>query len=167
MREFIETILIFLREIEQVKYVSVWNNNLDRMEDGTSWTFPLPSLFIELISPMQIKSEGNGSMLYDPLDIKIHLLVEQIDSMDGYFDQNLAFIDLVDAVSLHLAAYEPSFSSTWDLVSMEFDYNHTNVYHCMFTYRTTFRDTRLCAPIHRTTRQQPITISPTITINNG
>ena len=63
-------------------YSAVWNEQLQRLEEGESYPFNLPAAFVELLMSNNYQQLGAGITASD-LTFRIHLAMEQIDAGDG------------------------------------------------------------------------------------
>jgi len=155
-------------ENSAVQFVQMWNNQLESLrtadtEANIMYSFGLPALLIEFRS-LETEQLGNGNQIYPDLIIRIHILHRLEDAGDGTLEQNLAVLDLRDAVQLTLQNFRPAGASEFIRVKQEMDYNHNNVYHYIMDYASTFVDTLTNLPVNAiTTDPTSDPISPVIT----
>ena len=45
------SLLAEVKEISAFKFVAIWNNQLEQLEDGLTYAFPFPNAFIEILTP--------------------------------------------------------------------------------------------------------------------
>jgi hypothetical protein len=138
MRETIEDILNRLRAIPELKYVAVWNNQLQYLEDQTIEAFPFPCAFVELVP--QNYNQLEGGYQQSDIDIVIHIGHEEYDANNGYMEQNLSVFDVRNLVVKQMALYRPVMCSELFKITEEQDYTHTGVYHYKITYLTGYID---------------------------
>lgn len=160
--------------VVSVNYVRMWNNQLERLINGDQSDFSLfgvngdtPAILIEFVSPATIMHLGNGVQIYDPLDIRVHILHQFFDAQDGTQDQDVVVLDIAEAVYFALNSW---FSSTvaygqFVRISEEWDYDHPDVYHFVQTYRTTYVDTATNLPIGGTLSSSNDTLTLNIQTN--
>jgi len=152
MKQTITDKLDRLREIPELQYVVVWNNQLQYLEDQTIEAFPFPCAFVELV-PQSFNQLGAGFQQTD-LDIKIHIGHEEYDANNGYMEQNLSVFDVRDLVVKKLSLYKPNMCAEMFKINEKQDYTHTGVYHYILTYRTGLIDSTASTLI------EPVTIDP-------
>jgi len=142
------------------QFVQMWNNQLESLkaadtEANILYSFSLPALFIEF-RHMETEQLGNGNQIYPSLVVRIHILHRLEDAGDGTMEQNLAVLDLRDAVQLALQNFRPAGASEFIRQSQQMDYSHNNVYHYIMEYGCTFVDTLTNQPVDGITTTQPI-----------
>ena len=133
MKQTIIDILDKLKEIPELKYVRVFNNQFQYLEDGETYAFPFPCAFLEVL-PQNYTPLLNGFSQSD-VDFRIHIGHEQYDSLDGNMEQNLDVFDLRNLVLQKLVLFKPSMCSELFVVNEEQDYTHTGVYHYIIDFR--------------------------------
>ena len=121
------------------KFVHIWNNQLQQLEDGSTYSFPLPCALIEIAAPTEYVPLGGGYSQGE-LIIKIHIGHEEYDTTDGNFEENVNVFTLRDAVIAALTNYQPVACSDMMKSSEQQDFVHTNVYHYIIDWRTAFID---------------------------
>lgn len=132
-------------------YARVWNNQLDNLEDGKSYSWPRPAAFVEVISPASFEVIGLGFRSAD-LGIRIHLIHDFYDAGDGTYEQDLTIFDLRDkVVSAHntdtnvqsgLSQYCPTACGPMNCIAESQDYDHGNLYHYILEFITNFTDSK-------------------------
>ena len=120
-------------------YSAVWNEQLQRLEEGESYPFNLPAAFVELLMSNNYQQLGSGITASD-LTFRIHLAMEQIDAGDGDLDQNLTIFEYRDAIVDLLTHFEPTACSMLMHVNNEQDYGHNNVYVYLIDFTCHFID---------------------------
>lgn len=141
MRQLLEYTLEHLGcEPNLFAFVDVWNNQLELAEQQQQYSFPLPASFIEILNVQEPKQLGDGVQLYDQLIVRLHIVHEQLDAGDGTMERNLDVFDLTQKTFKHMQGFEPDKASAFFRVNEERDYYHTNVYHFMQDYKTTYLD---------------------------
>ena len=145
----------------QLNYIHIWNNQLDNLEDGKEYLWRFPAVFIEFGNEMPTNSIGNNVKIYDPLEIRIHICHEQLDAGDGTYEQNFDVYTLKQNVYKALQLFQTSGSGVFDRQGEEQDYNHTNVYHYVQRYMTSYIDNDLPLPIGGIEMLPPLTTNIT------
>jgi hypothetical protein len=145
-------------------FIHIWNNQLEKLkskdENGNDYyNINYPALFVEFTAPNEILQLGNGVQLYDPLDIRIHIIHNEIDSMDGNLEQNINVFALKQKVFKALQGFEPSGCCAFTRVNEEQDYDHNNLYHYIQTYRTNYVDNDMTRPVNGTFVDPPIDLN--------
>ena len=139
-----------------VTYVRMWNNQLADIKDGTftaqtalyNNTQATPIVLVEFVSPMTINTLGNGDQFYEDLTINLHLIYDFTDSQDGTMDQDLLVLDFAQAVYFALQDYMPNIPiGAMYRVAEQHDFDHSNLYHFIQTYKTNFVDSIRNRPI--------------------
>lgn len=160
MRQLLEYTLEHLGcEPDLFAFVDVWNNQLDLAEQQQQYSFPLPAAFIEILNVQEPKQLGDGVQLYDQLIVRLHIVHEQLDAGDGTMERNLDVFDLTQKTFKRMQGFEPDKASAFFRVNEERDYYHTNVYHFIQDYKTTYLDDSA----QRSTDGFSINLTPKIT----
>lgn len=150
----------------RVNYIRIWNNQLQDMIDGTfvaeAATYNeagvTPFIFVEFVSPMNINTLGNGDQVYEDLYIKLHFIFDFRDAQDGTMEQNLQVLDFSEDVYFALQDWMPSIITINSIdytvpvgsfmrVAEDQDFDHSNLYHFVQTYKTNFIDSKRNRPI--------------------
>ena len=134
------------------QFVQMWNNQLKKVsaldrEADILYTFSLPALFIEFLN-LETDQLGNGNQIYANLVVRIHILHRQEDAGDGTMEQNLAVLDLRDAVQLALQNFRPNGASEFIRRRQLMDYSHNNIYHYIMDYACTYIDSITSQPVY-------------------
>ena len=121
-------------------YSAIWNNQFKRLEDGQSYSFPIPAAFVELIPQKDGGEIGYGVWGYDVI-FRIHAAINQPDAGDGTLDQNLIIYDLRDALANALVHFQPSQCGMLQSDDETFDYDHESLYLYTFDLKCHFIET--------------------------
>jgi len=161
MVAFIRPLIDKLKDIKELAHVQIWNNQFDYIDEGQGYSFPFPCAFVEVNTMEEMGSLGNGYQGTD-LTIKIHL---GSDFYNGFgsdaIDDNFNIFALRETISKALFGFKTATSGAMFKINEEQDYNHSNVYHYVLTYKVHFID-------DTTAVNQTYTIPPTgLTFNNG
>ncbi len=132
--------------------IKIWNNqvewSLEKDELGAPiYSINYPALFVEFTAPQEIAQLGNGVQIYDPLDIRIHICHNEIDSMDGNMEQNVNVFALKQQVFQALQFFEPDNACSFTRMNEEQDYAHPDLYHYIQTYRTNYTENTMAEPV--------------------
>lgn len=126
-------------EIPEFKFVHIWNNQLEQLEDGLTYAFPFPNCFVEITSPNDYTPIGRGYSTGE-LVVRIHIGHEEYDAGGGNMEENRSVFSLRNKVVNKLNNYQPIATSSLMRVSEQQDYSHTNVYHYIVDFRCAFID---------------------------
>jgi hypothetical protein len=140
LRGIITEVLTTLETITDFKWVKVWNNQLNRMDDQSGLSLPFPACYIELV-PQEYLPLAFGFSTSD-LVWRVHICHHQLDAGNGNFDQNLDVYDLRDKVKNLLTLYKPTNCGSWISDGEEQDYEHDMVYHYILQFKCAFIDTK-------------------------
>lgn len=144
-------------KVPTIRFIAMWNNQLMDTNDGKNYSFLMPAVFVEFVSPTQIGGVGNNVQVYEPLEVKIHILHEQYDAQDGTMDVNLDVFEFKQTVYKALQLFQASNTSVFDRQTEEQDYDHTNIYHYIQSYFCAFVDNDMPLPIDGTEYAPPLT----------
>lgn len=152
--------------VPEITYVRIFNNQFENaVNENNTYDFPMPCVFVEFENVNEPKQLGAGFQIYEPLYVKLHLGVNELDSSDGNLDQNLNIFDLKDKLYKAMQKFEPNKASIFIRSSEEQDYDHTNIYVWKQTYRTTYIDGLMEEPqnpTYTTPEDTDLTITKTI-----
>lgn len=126
-------------QVEGQLHVRLWNNQLDRMIEGSGYVVPMPSAFVEMMLDRDQSYNIGQGVTRIPLTVRVHLLQQHFNT-EGSFDQDLLVYVLRDAVVRKLQLFKPSNSSTLSLGSESPDYAHDNIYHYVIDFYGEFID---------------------------
>lgn len=152
-------------KVPAIKFIAMWNNQLSDTNDGKTYSFLMPAVFIEFITPTQIGSIGNNVQIYEPLEVKLHILHEQYDAMDGTMDVNLDVFTFKQDVFKAMQLFQGSKTSVFDRQSEDQDYDHTNIYHYIQSYFCALTDSDMPLPIDGSDYEPPLTTEITPEVN--
>lgn len=132
MGALISSILALLREIPELKFCTIWNNQFAYMEDGGSYSFPTPCAFAELT----LEDNGQIGGLNQGSDFTLTVHIGQNMINGSLMDENLTIFDLRDLVVKKL-----SLSGLMTKQSETQDFNHSNIYHYQIVFKAHWIDT--------------------------
>lgn len=131
MVEFINCIVNNLKEIPEFNHVQIWNSQFDYLEEGGSYSFPFPCVFVEIITD-EFGQLGNN---YQGGDVSVNIHLGN-DFYNGCgFDDNLDIYTLRDLAVKKLNMLKTPLSGVMFKISETPDYNHSNVYHYIIQYK--------------------------------
>lgn len=120
--------------------VAVWNNQIQRMIDGTGETMPQPALYIEMVyQDWQMLALGIKT---NDIIWRLHICHRQEDAGDGTMDQNLDVFDLRDQVLDKFTLFKPTNSGSLNYYEEEQDFEHTNIYHYIVSFMGIYTETK-------------------------
>jgi hypothetical protein len=129
-----------VKEITQLQFVHIWNNQLQQLADGETYVYPFPCAFVEILTPADYLPLGGGFSVAD-ITVRIHIGHEEYDAGGGNFEQNVNVFTYRDLVVNKLNLFQPTGASSLMRSAELQDYVHTNIYHYQIDFRTAFVDT--------------------------
>jgi hypothetical protein len=156
----------------EILHIAVFNNQIELLKNNYSregvydqsiYVFPRPAVFIEFESPQEIHQLGNGAQVYDPLNIRVHLLHEFFNGEN--YEENLEVFDLKLALFKVLQRFEPNGCVAWTRISEEQDTDHTALYHFVMVFRTNYVDNGMRRIVGGVEKQTPNTLDLTIDLD--
>lgn len=163
-----------LSKITSVQYIRLWNNNLEMLLEGKDEPYQLPVIFVEFPDNIQWMQIGNGCQEAD-IDIKLHIVTQFYDAMDGTVSQDLFALKMAQDVYKAFQDWMPStvtiptegqyaaYAGTYNVPvgvmvrsGDEQDKNHGEVYHFIQTYTTTIVDSDMDRPVGGTLAVPPL-----------
>lgn len=157
---------LILTELPEIKTVKIWNGNLDAITKGEDDPYDLPAVMIEFPDLIKWDQLGNGIQIVDPLEISFHVIQDFYDAQDGTKDNNLIIFLLTDKLRNIIQDWMPAsftitpgsaytnYAGTYILPFGVFtrekeiqDKNHSNLYHFIQSYLTTWVDTARQRPV--------------------
>jgi hypothetical protein len=157
MKALYEAIIAELGAVKALKYVDVYNGQLDQYRDGETFAFPWPCAFVEIVVQGVNALGGMYDEQYD-LEVNIHIGHEYYHG--DTLGRNLEVFDITQAVYKVLKRFCPDGASTFTRTGEVQDFNHTNIYHFTQTYATTWID--ISAEPETIERVVPYSITPSI-----
>ncbi len=141
-----------------VTYIRTYFDQAAKIAQGNFEDFPRPAILVEFVSPLEIQQLGNGSRLYEPLNIRLHLIHEFYDAQDGTMGQNLDVLAFADAVYFAFQDWMPDKMTinnveyqipvgVMQIVRDNHDNQATQIYHFMQDYVTTWLDDSKNRPV--------------------
>ncbi len=133
-------------------FVQLWNNQLASLkavdtEANILYSFSLPAFFIEFLN-LETEQLGNGNQVYPNLIVRIHILHRLEDAGNGTMEQDLAVLELRDAVQTALQNFRPAGASEFTRQKQQMDYSHNNIYHYIIEYGCAYIDTLTAQPVN-------------------
>lgn len=125
--------------IPEFKFVRIWNNQLEQIEEGATYSFPMPCCFVEILTPNEYTPIGRGYGTGE-LIVRIHIGHEEYDSLAQTYEQNFNVFTLRNKVVNIINNLQPIATSSLMRVSEQQDFIHTNIYHYIVDFRCAFID---------------------------
>jgi hypothetical protein len=122
-------------------YVRIWNNQLSKDREGEVYSFPKPSIFVEVVNDAAYEVMGQGFRNSD-LAFRLHLIHEFYDAQDGTFEQDLPVFDLRDKIIALMTYFTPTACGPLTAVLEAQDYDHDNLYHYVIDCVCNFTDSK-------------------------
>jgi hypothetical protein len=120
-------------------FARIWNNQIDRQDDGSGYVFQRPATFVEVLNAVQYEIIGLGFREAD-ICFRVHLIHDYYNGDD--FEQDLVIFDLRDKILLSLSQYCPTSCGTLNCVREEQEYDHDNTYHYILDFVCSFVDSK-------------------------
>mgnify|MGYP006266308347 CR=1 FL=1 len=144
IRETIQSILDQIETVQVVNndgqtlpiYTRVWNNQTELKKQGGTYAYPTPAAFVEWQFSNGIPI-GQGATSHD---VTFRVMIEhtQLDAVDGTFEQDLDFTNVVNKVHQALNRFKPANCSHLYRSGVQLDYNHDNTYLAVIEYSSHF-----------------------------
>ena len=135
----VKDILAKLSESGTFKYVRVFNNQFQQLEDGTVESFPCPFCLVEMVNPSEYTQLGLGFTASDII-FRIHIGDSELDAQGDSMEQNLSIFAYRNESITTLTYYQPNGCSGLMKVAESQDYQHTNLYHYVIDFKCSFID---------------------------
>lgn len=148
MGSLVKELLLYLKTLSDFKFISIYNNQFDFLDESGSYSFPFPAVFLEL------ETTEFGQLLdgYQGVDVtyRFHIAMDFYNSALDQ-EQNLLIFDLRDKLVQALSIYKPLLGGAITKTNEIQDYNHSNVYHYILEYQGHFIDnTAVIEPTYTT-----------------
>lgn len=134
------SIISQIKSSTDFKFVHIWNNQLQQLEDGDTYAFPFPCAFVEILPPTGFQI-GQGYNVSD-LTVRIHIGHEEYDAGNGNFEENVNVFTYRDYVINALTSFQPYNCSHLQKQGEASDNVHTNIYHYTIDFICSFVDTK-------------------------
>lgn len=151
LKQAIQSLLARCETITGVAHCRVWNNQVNIENEGQTYDFPKPAIFIE--ARTDFMPIGGGYSQSDTI-FAVHIVHEQFDAGGGTFEQNFDVYDLRAAVIKSLTGFKPDMCSGLMKIRETPDNDHTNIYHYIIEFLCGLIDD---AGVQDTTTSEPPT----------
>lgn len=135
----IQDVLNLIKGITQFQTIRVWNNQIAHEREGNYPSYAKPACFVEVLNDVTWGQLAQGDSSAD-LMFRFHIAHEFYDAQDGSFEQDLAVIDLRDAVIAAVMLTWPTGCGPMTKINEGFDYDHDNIYEYLVDFVTHFID---------------------------
>lgn len=132
------SLLTQIKTDNRFKFVHIWNNQLEQLEDGDTYAFLFPNAFVEIIPPSSLALPLGYNV--SDITIRIHIGHEEYDAGSGNFEENTNVFTYRDAIIKLLTKFKPTGCSQMMKVGEAQDFVHTNVYHYTVDFLCSFVD---------------------------
>jgi len=153
MKQLLIDIIDYLRtQMPELLTVSEWKNQYEELLEGEQYGYQLPACFIEFVNESERIQLGNGATLYDPLQIKFHIITQEFlnDTYTDYnnLDLNLTYRDYL--ANIYNSFYLKEFNGAVAMVAVseENDTQHDSIYHFVSTFVTNYVDRSQFRPVN-------------------
>jgi len=136
MGDLVLELLTRLRLNTDFQLITVWNNQLEYIENGQNYSLPLPGAFVELVTD-NFGQLGEG---YQGVDLKINIHIIQEFYNSDNIDEDLTIYNLRDSIVRSLSLWKASKTGYFTKIDEYQDYDHNNVYHYKITFMTHWID---------------------------
>lgn len=150
----VNELLTQLKLITEFQFVTVWNNQFQYIEDGLSYSFPMPCCFVE-VQNENSQQLGNN---YQGSDLIINIHIGQNVLNSDLIDENLTIFDLRDLVIKSLANFKPATAGQLVKINESQDFDHTNIYHYTIGFITHWIDDTATPQTYLSTPPLSITV---------
>lgn len=120
------------------KYYNIWDDQIDEMICGESYSYSLPSIFLEVILG-EPKMLGAGFTSYPECQFRFHI-ADMFLNKEDYMEQNTQVFEIRDSAKNILQNLNISYCSTFIPIEDKMDYKHGNVYKYILGFKTNFID---------------------------
>lgn len=164
MKSLYEDIREQIEDNTSVTFVRLWNNQIQLSEDGQQIPFPFPACFIDF-PLIEWAQRGKGTQNSD-LTIRIHICFESFHTDKN--EEDLALFDLREEVYLALQDFKPTNAGKLLRISEQTDTRHSNIYHWIMDFTTTYMDSVAQYPRGGVTAEiETLTINKDLIIDAG
>ena len=136
MGDLINELLTQLRLLSDFKICTIWNNQLEYVENGQNYSLPSPGAYIELVT----EDFGQLSEGFQAVDLKLNIHIIQEFYNSDNIDEDLTIYNLRDSIVKQITLWKTSKSGYFTKISEQQDYDHNNVYHYILTFTTQWVD---------------------------
>lgn len=136
---FVDLLAQVRASIPEFNFVHIWNDQFSQIEEGSSYSFPFPNCFIEIVSPNNYEPIGRGYASGELL-VRFHIGHEEYDAGGGNMEQNTNVFTLRNKVVNKFNNFQPIATSSLMRVNEQQDYAHTNIYHYIVDFKCSFID---------------------------
>lgn len=142
--DLINNVIARAKVIEGVQYADVFNDQIQRNEDGLTFDFLKPAILFEIDTPNQgVQTLGRYNQTILDLVFRLYIVYEQLDAGFGDMDRNLDVYYLRDAVKVAFTNYKPiELAGLWQYYQEYQDYAHNNIYVYRIEFKGTLIDTK-------------------------
>lgn len=153
MRALYEDIKVKLETLKDAdgsntfKWIHVWNNQLELIDQSKTYETEYPAIFIEF-APQEIKQLGAGYQSYSPLILRFHVIHQLTDAEDGTMEQNLDVFDLKTRLFKLIYKFEPNGASMFSRTAEMPDHRHGRLYEFIQEYTTEYIENTAAEPVN-------------------
>lgn len=133
-------IMTLLTNTGAFNYVAIWNDHVNRLTDGSGYSFHCPAAFVEYEA--QESYQLTGGLTHIDYIVRIHIVHQELDAADGTLDQNVNVFTYRDATKTSLLGQKPTNFSNLQYYAEFQDYTHNNIYHYILEFIGGFIDTK-------------------------
>lgn len=131
--------------VPEVKFLDLWNNEVQTLNGGAVW--PLPAVFVEF-EQIEWRQQNNGVRRGD-VAVRLHIITRAVTT-HGHTDPKqsdaLAFLDLIDRVNAAMQGLRGENFSGFQLTTSATNYDHAELMESVERYVTSAQDTTAMPP---------------------
>lgn len=135
IRELYETVCERLLATGKVKYVDLWNHNVEFIEQETAW--PRPAVFVEFC-PIAWQSQQPGVRYCAEASLNLHIVTEWQGSTafctDDKWKENLGVLDLLDSIHEAMRLIDGESFKRLEISKTVMNHNHEDIVETIESY---------------------------------
>jgi hypothetical protein len=134
LNDYYQSLITKINATGVFPFVRIWNNQLDQLEDGSTYAFPFPNAFVEVLTPANYLPLGGGYSIGE-VTVRIHIGQIEYDAGGGLMEQNTSVFLLRNAVIVALNNFQPTGGSSLMKIAELQDFEHNNLYHYQIDFK--------------------------------
>ena len=126
--------------VPEIKFMDLWNNNVQTLNGGATW--PLPAVFVEF-EAIEWRQQNNGARRGD-VAVRLHLVTRTVSThgtTDPKMSDALLFFDLIDQMNAAMQGLRGDNFSGFQLTSSATNHDHAELLESVERYVTSAQDT--------------------------
>lgn len=134
--------------VPDVKFIDLWNNNIQTLNGGAVW--PLPAVFVEF-EQIEWRQQNNAARRGD-MAVRLHIVTRAIPTHghnDPKMPGSLEFLDLIDRINAAMQGLRGDNFSGFQLTTSATNHDHAELMESVERYITSAQDTTAMPVIRR------------------